>query len=201
MTNKPVNREQSASGCPAASRQPPYWRALVALTISFCIISVVGVWFVYGFWARRNAPVAVARGAAFVAIMAGVHFLGYRAWRRQFTLPLTGESQSATWSEIMQSSWSPPPPISSAYGRPMITALIQQGVVLILGALMLDMGLTFHIAILAVIAFWLAVGIVVARRPAAPTCRDLFVVRYGFLLVFVAILVVAPFVWEAMGRL
>ena len=56
-------------------------------------------------------------------------------------------------------------------------------------------------AMLALIASWLSFGIVLARRPAAPTKGDLVFVEYGFLPIFVAILMVAPLIWHAMGRL
>jgi hypothetical protein len=166
--------------------RPSFLLARLALAVSFCAIGCFGGWLIYGFWIAVSVRTAVISSSLFVLIMAGVHFLGYRLWRRQFP-----QSPGNT---------PPPPVLSSEYSRPVKAALVQQGIVLILGLLMLDGGLTLHMAMLAVIAFWLAFGIVIARRPLAPTRSDLFLVRYGFLLAFVTILIVAPYVWKAMGR-
>ena len=71
----------------------------------------------------------------------------------------------------------------------------------ILAALMLDGGLTLNAAVIAVVAYWLAFGIVLFRRASSPTRLDMLLVRYGFLLVFAFVVMIGPFVWAALGRL
>ncbi len=58
-------------------------RAWLAVWISFVLVSVIGVLCVYGYWADRGrGQAAVLRSVIFAGIMAGVHFVGYRAWNR-----------------------------------------------------------------------------------------------------------------------
>lgn len=64
-----------------ASRTSPL--ALTALGISYFLISVLGCGFIYTFWADVDVSIGIIRSGGFVAIMGGVHFLGYRLWRRQ----------------------------------------------------------------------------------------------------------------------
>jgi hypothetical protein len=65
---------------------------------------------------------------------------------------------------------------------------------------MLDMGQTICEAVTAVAAHWLALGIIVARQSSSPTRSDLFVIQYGFLLMFVSAVVLLPFVARALDR-
>ena len=80
-------------------------------------------------------------------------------------------------------------------------ALLQQGIVVILALLMLDGGYTLNATIIAIVAYWLAFGIIVVRRPGLPTRGDIRLVRYGFLLIFFTVVVAGPIVWRALGRL
>ena len=157
--------------------------AMLALMVSFCIMSALWGWFLYCVRETISTRKLVEVFVVFTVIMAGVHFIGYRLWRRQF---VQGEGTS---------------PLSSVYWPTTKAALLQQGIIFILAALILDGGLTFHMAVIAFVAYWSALGIIVARRPSSPTRIDILLVRYGFLLVFLIVVTAGPFVWKAMGRL
>jgi hypothetical protein len=131
---------------------------------------------------------AVGRCAVFVVFMAGVHVIGYRLWRGQF-VPDQGERNGP-----------PSGPIAPAYKPAVKSALIQQGIVFILAGLILDGGLTFNAAVIAVVAYWLAFGLLIFRRANLPTRGDILWVRYGFLLILLIVLSVGPYVLEALGR-
>ena len=70
-----------------APREPgtaPNLAGKVALWASFFVLSIVGCSFIFSFWAGRNEGLlGVARSAVFIMIMAGVHFVAYRAWQRE----------------------------------------------------------------------------------------------------------------------
>jgi hypothetical protein len=61
-----------------------------------------------------------------------------------------------------------------------VIALALQGFLLIFAALLLDGGFLLRLSLMAVITHWIAAGLIVARRRAAPTELDVGVVRYGF---------------------
>ena len=54
-----------------------------AIGVSFGVTSLLGALLIYGAWRSTSLPTAIANSAGFVAIMAGVHFIGYRLWSRQ----------------------------------------------------------------------------------------------------------------------
>jgi len=56
-------------------------------------------------------------------------------------------------------------------------------------------------ALIALIAYWAAFGVIVARRPDSPTRGDMLFVRYGYLLLLAGVCVAAPFAWRALRRL
>ncbi len=61
-------------------------------------------------------------------------------------------------------------------------ALVQHAIILCLAALVLDGGLILYLCVLASMYYWIAAGVVVARRPTTPTTFDLGVVRIGYLV-------------------
>ena len=183
-----------AGGQVMPSRRGDRW-AQLALMISFCIISMLGgiliyhAWKEVSTWQGVSTFMAFGRCGVFVTFMAAAHLVGYRLWRRQF-------AQSQDDGDKLASR-----PISSAYWPPVKTALLQQSIVLILAALTLDGGLTLNVAVIAILAYWLAFGVIVFRRAASPTRGDVLLVRYGFLLIFVCVLIAGPIAWRALGRL
>jgi hypothetical protein len=191
MSDERANADKSPEAPDASEPEqrsrPTDLAAIIALTVSFCIISALGGSLLYWAWRIVSVYMAIGHCAVFVAFMAGVHLIGFHLWRRQFTEGRHDKGKS------------PSSPIALEYRRPIKTALLQQGIILILALLVLDGGLTFNMAVIAVMAYWLAFGILVFRRPSSPTKGDILLVRYGFLLLFFIVLVAGPFVWKALG--
>jgi hypothetical protein len=71
--------------------------------------------------------------------------------------------------------------ISSQCNKGFSTAIIEFGIVICLGALMLDHGLMLYACALAGMFYWMIAGIVVAHRPATPTPFDVFLITHGIL--------------------
>ena len=111
--------------------------ALLVLTISFWNQRrLLGLRSFAGSGEATVRQMAVGRCAVFIAIMAGVHFIGFRLWQRAIRA-----SQWAVADAALESTCSAS--ISSAYWPPMKTALLQQGIIFFLALLMLDGGPTF----------------------------------------------------------
>jgi hypothetical protein len=144
----------------------------------------VGCVFVGGYWvAHGSAGAAVVNGLLFAAIMTCVHLVGYHAYMHQ-------ADRGGRFSTALA------PALVSAVKA----SLLQQGVVLILAALVLDGGRTFHAALVAAMAYWLGLVVVAVRRPSSPTAVDVLLVKYGFLFILLIVLTVGPMVWGALGR-
>jgi len=67
------------------------------------------------------------------------------------------------------------------------TGLVQQGICLLIAALVLDQGETLQLTLLGVIACWIATLIIMIRRPQNPTNLDMFVIKYGIWPAFVGV--------------
>jgi hypothetical protein len=76
--------------------------------------------------------------------------------------------------------------ISQLYYQPIRISLVEQALILVLAALMLDQGLTLYACILAGMLYWMTAGLVLARRPTAPTPFDLSLLSVAFLVIFFA---------------
>jgi hypothetical protein len=72
-------------------------------------------------------------------------------------------------------------------------SLFQQVPCAILTALMLDGGRMVRICLMAMLAYWAAVAWLLVRRPIRKGTTDLVFVRWGFLPIFVASLMLAAF--------
>jgi len=117
MSDDVTNSERSAPASNAGGRgtssRPSHGRAIVVLSTSFVVISLLGVWLFC--WDPADISVQAPIGpigscTVFVAFMAGVHFIGYRLWRRQFTQGPGDKIGSAL--------------VSPAYERPAKAALL-----------------------------------------------------------------------------
>ena len=176
MSDETTNPQQppatSSVGDHDVPSRPSSRVAMLALTVSFCVISTLWGLLLYWCWGGFSVYMAVGRCVVFVVFMAWVHLIGYRLWQGQFAQDKGHGNESALR------------PISSAYRPAVKTALLQQGIVLVLAALMLDGGLTFNVAVIAVLGYWLGFGVIVVRRPSSPTWGDILLIRYGFLLDF-----------------
>jgi hypothetical protein len=175
MSEKPIDHVPQISRRQSVS-------ALVALTISFLLIGGLGSVGIYWEWKdfpRGTVRIALGRAVAFSVIMLFVHSVGYRLWKRQY-LPHDGEGRR---------------PGLAVYRRPMKIALLQQGICVILAALALDLGETWHATVIALLAYWISTGLIVASRPDATTRTDLYFVRYGFLVIWAFVVIAGPIVW------
>ena len=56
---------------------------LVPITLSFALLSVIGCASIFTYWMTVSPWTGLIRCIGFVAIMGGVHFVGFRLWRRQ----------------------------------------------------------------------------------------------------------------------
>jgi hypothetical protein len=171
---------------PRALGQPPGFLAVAVLTVSYILIGGLGSAGLY--WAVRDMPgcsirFAFGRALVFAVTMLFVHVVGYLLWKRQFSADRGGGHGLGL----------------AAYGRPIKTALLQQGIFLILAALALDMGETWHTTLVAVLAYWMSAGVIVARRPDSPTRTDLFFIRWGFLVIWLIVVIVGPMAWYCMA--
>jgi hypothetical protein len=162
--------------------------AALALVSSFIVIVALSGILVYWGWKDADTAFVVGRYAVFAVFVAAMHVIGYRLWQQQHLADRAGDAKLAS------------SPISPAYESPVKVALLEQAIVFILAAMVLDMGETLHAVMVAVVAYWLAFGVVLFRRPGSPTPGDLRLVRHGFLLVFLIVFTVGLKVWHAMGR-
>jgi hypothetical protein len=129
------------------------------------------VWTALACWSvnRQTGLAAGACALVFVGIITGIHLVGYRLYKQQ------GNGGPE-----------PSPTGSSTFAPAIKSAILQQALVGMLAALMLDGGLAARAAIVGIAAYWLTTGIIVVRRPTAPTTLDLVWIKVGFLLVFLA---------------
>ena len=74
----------------------------------------------------------------------------------------------------------------------MRTALLQQNIVIVLASLVLDEGQAISMATIAIAAHSLAFTIPLLRRPRSPTEGDMILIRYGYLLILVAVILAGP---------
>jgi hypothetical protein len=155
--------------------------AITTLTVLFISFSAVGSKLIYRSLERApgyNARIAEGRAIAFPFVMLFVHVVGYRLWKLQFS--------PERYARL------------ALYWPPMKTALLQQATCSILAALTLDMGETWHSNMISLLAYWMSVGLIVARRLDAPTRGDLFFIRWAFLAIWFFAMIVGPTVWYRM---
>ena len=101
-TKSPVNPYQSPES--QSTQRRPVPRDLLVMCILFVVLSVLGCTFIFSYWRLAAAPaVGIIRCVGFTAIMAGIHFVGFRLWKRQEASSATkaGGSHEATniWSQ------------------------------------------------------------------------------------------------------
>jgi len=91
--------------------------------------------------------------------------------------------------------------LSPEYNRSLRVGAILAVTVSVLACLVLDGGLTAQITLMAVLAYFGGVALMVVRRPQAPTATDLWLLRWGFLPLWLAVQVSARFAWYWLGRI
>jgi hypothetical protein len=162
----------------------------VALLASFLIISALGSWFIVRHWRSRpeGQLAGGSRALLFVGIMALVHVAGFRALHEQ------GRARTGTpgMKGLAEQS-------TQAYRLAIRVALLQQIPILVLTSLMLDGGRALRIWGIVLLAHWLAVLLIVMRRAERPAPSDLAMIRYGFWLILIAVVLFAPLVSRIVG--
>lgn len=83
---------------------------------------------------------------------------------------------------------------AEAHSQAIVFAAVQQAIVLLLAALILDGGYILRICTIAAIASWVATLVIIVRRSKHPSAVDLAIVRYGFWMTMLVVLVVATLV-------
>jgi hypothetical protein len=78
-------------------------------------------------------------------------------------------------------------------------ALIQQAVVLVLAAGMLDGGELAQVCFYAFAAFWAGVGVLIARRGAALTRVDILLIRWSYIPLCIGSFFLTHWIWSLRG--
>ena len=87
----------------------------------------------------------------------------------------------------------------SPYKESLKAALIQQGIVMLLTAGILDGGDVFAIWLIAVLAFWVGVWLVRRNRPTAPSKVDLLFIHWSYLPLCVMTFFLVHCFWRLRG--
>jgi len=139
-------------------------RPLPILCTSFVVFSCLGTGYLYAVWSGTDLPIAGLRSALFVAVMAVVHLIGFRMYMRQ--------SASAATHPLQQSLQSLKPHRDAI--------LAQQLPVLLLAALLLDGGLGLQVCLIACVAHWLIIALILTRTAPQLEWLDRGLIRWGF---------------------
>jgi hypothetical protein len=123
------------------------------------------------------------RPLVFAVVMTCVYLIGYQAYRHQ--------TDGGGWSSSSG---------RRAYWPALKLAALEQCIVGILAALVLDCGQCMHVTLVSVAAYWPSVCIVVARRPTSPTSGDIAFVKLGFLLILMVVMIAGTAYWTWRGR-
>ena len=78
----------------------------------------------------------------------------------------------------------------------MLSAFLQQGLILALAVMLLDSGAVAQSCFYAFAAFWVGVGVILWRRSSAPTKLDLVIVRGGFIVLCVLSFFLTHGIWQ-----
>lgn len=90
--------------------------------------------------------------------------------------------------------------LSPLYWPALRFGILVQAISGVLTTLMLDMGQSFGVFKVAFLCHWLGVFLLFARRPMSPTKTDIILVRWGTPLLIMAIGLIAPLVWNIIGK-
>ena len=85
---------------------------------------------------------------------------------------------------------------SPKYARPLKFAVVEQVLLMVLSAFVMDTGEFANITVHAIIAYWALALIMLLRRPLAPTSADLIVLKWGTFLFFGISFFLTPFIWS-----
>ena len=92
------------------------------------------------------------------------------------------------------------PAISTEYRKALPGAVIFQVVFGLFAAMILDCGMLLTAWGISMVGYWIGVAMMIQRRPAAPTKTDLFLVRWGFPMIFpIGVMLLANLAWLVLG--
>lgn len=77
--------------------------------------------------------------------------------------------------------------------------LFQHLIAILLAAMALDSGETGIVLVYTMIVYWSLTAVIHKRRAGSPSTFDMFIVRWSFILLFFAGLVIYPFIWHIRG--
>jgi hypothetical protein len=78
-------------------------------------------------------------------------------------------------------------------------ALIQQVIVVVLSAGMLDGGALAQVCIYALMGFWGGTGVLIARRGAALTRVDIILIRWSYIPLCILSFFLTQWIWSLRG--
>lgn len=89
--------------------------------------------------------------------------------------------------------------IAKAYSRNVLASMVLQILLLLLSLLATDRGQLTMWILYSIPIFWLMVAIIVTRRPRTPTRGDLIAIRYGFVMILMAVIGSITLKWTLDG--
>src|SRR5262245_26503509 len=151
---------------------------------SFCLMSIIGVAFLFARWWSEGVGIAIWMCALFVVIIGCIHGAGYALYLQQLEPPPAPIALQVGAK------------ISPLYWPALRFGGILQAVLGLLTALLLDGGRIFGCFQVGFLAYWLIVGLIMVRRPLTPTKGDIVFIRWGIVLTMFVAGNCAPFVWK-----
>lgn len=88
---------------------------------------------------------------------------------------------------------------TSPYRNAIISAIVQQVLVLVLASLILDGGDLLMFCVVACLAFWSGFVFIRVRRGQTPTKIDLILIRASYLALCIITFLVVHLVWKLRG--
>lgn len=174
-------------------------RDTTSLIFSFVVLAGVGGASVYRHWADQGQTAkGITRATVLVGVLGLLHGLGGWLMRRQGRAAALAVGPSAPFPGGETLATEPPPSVvhDRAFQDAVGLAALQQAVVLVLAAMLLDGGRALRVAVVAAAAHWAAVLWIRWRRPSPLSPRDAQIIRYGYLPMVLAAALLA---WVA-GR-
>jgi len=89
--------------------------------------------------------------------------------------------------------------IAKTYSQAVKSAVIQQGILLVLTAMILDGGVIFQVCLYAAIAFWVGFTMIWIRNRRSPKPLDLLLIEAGYPVLCVVAFFLYSFIWARIG--
>lgn len=160
------------------------------LSVSFVLMSLIGVGFLLNYWAAHDVSIGLARSALFVSVMGGVHWLGYCVYQHQHWQNGPSKNQP-----VKNEVWSMPRFDCSIVRPNLVQVALTQLPCLLVAAMLLDGGRGFRICVAAVVAHWLAIGLICLRGNDGLTALDRWVIPWGFFGCLAVAIMIGHWLW------